>query len=236
VDGLIVACDLLFLWQSAENFMTLARRRPLKPAYRLALGAGALLLFFLAGCANQDTTHRIVISIPEQRMLVFENGTPVAQYPVSTSKFCLSDRPGSRGTPLGELEIARKIGGNAPAGAVFKNQHETGEILRPDTPGRDPIVSRILWLRGLEARNRNAFSRYIYIHGTAAEAQIGTPASFGCIRMRSADVIRLYDLVGVGTRVNITMETMAEATGFGEPMARPVVDVSDAPRAVAVAQ
>ncbi len=187
-------------------------------------------MMYLAGCAQQDTTHRIVISIPEQRMLVFENGAPVAQYPVSTSKFCLSDRPGSRGTPLGNLEIARKIGGSAPAGAVFKNQHQTGEILRPDTPGRDPIVSRILWLKGLDEANRNAFSRYIYIHGTAAEAQIGRPASFGCIRMRSADVIRLYDMVGVGTKVNITTETIAQATGFGAPVAETV----EAPRAVAV--
>jgi hypothetical protein len=198
--------------------------------HRIAPGLGCLLMMYLAGCAQQDTTHRIVISIPEQRMLVFENGAPVAQYPVSTSKFCLSDRPGSRGTPLGNLEIARKIGGSAPAGAVFKNQHQTGEILRPDTPGRDPIVSRILWLKGLDEANRNAFSRYIYIHGTAAEAQIGRPASFGCIRMRSADVIRLYDMVGVGTKVNITTETIAQATGFGAPVAETV----EAPRAVAV--
>jgi hypothetical protein len=171
----------------------------------------------LAGCAERDTRHRIVISIPEQRMLVLEDGRPIAQYQVSTSKFCLGDRPGSRGTPLGELEIAKKIGGNAPAGAVFKNQRQTGEILRPDTPGRDPIVSRILWLKGLEACNRNAYSRYIYIHGTAAEAQIGTPASFGCIRMRSSDVIRLYDIVGVGAKVDITQETIGQATG--EPVA-----------------
>ncbi|HEX4085890.1 MAG TPA: L,D-transpeptidase [Chthoniobacteraceae bacterium] len=182
---------------------------------RLRLIAGAVLLFS-AGCAQKDTSHRIVISIPEQRMMVLENGRPIAQYQVSTSRFCLSDRPGSRGTPLGEMEIARKIGGNAPAGAVFKDQRQTGEILRPDAPGRDPIVSRILWLRGLEPENRNAYSRYIYIHGTAEERKIGTPASFGCIRMRSADVIQLYSVVGVGAKVDVTQQTLSAATGIPE--------------------
>jgi hypothetical protein len=200
---------------------------------------GCLVILLLAGCAQQDTTHKIVISIPEQRMLVLEAGHPVAQYPVSTSRFCESDRPGSCGTPLGELEIARKIGGTAPAGAVFKNQHQTGEILLPDTPGRDPIVSRILWLRGLEACNRNAYGRYIYIHGTAEERRIGTPASFGCIRMRSADVIQLYNLVGVGAKVDITMGTIGQATGIAEPAegtAAAVAEGMAVPRAVAVAQ
>jgi hypothetical protein len=217
-------------------------RTLLKSASRLtgALAAlGCLVLLLLAGCAQQDTTHRIVISIPEQRMLVLEAGHPVAQYQVSTSRFCESDRPGSCGTPLGELEIARKIGGSAPAGAVFKDQHQTGEILRPDTPGRDPIVSRILWLRGLEACNRNAYGRYIYIHGTAEERRIGTPASFGCIRMRSADVIQLYNLVGVGAKVDITMGTIGQATGVAEPgeaAATAVVEGMAVPRAVAVAQ
>ncbi len=216
-------------------------RRLLNTVSRLA-GAfgclGCLVLVFLAGCAEQDTTHRIVISIPEQRMVVLEAGRPIAQYQVSTSRFCESDRPGSCGTPLGEMEIARKIGGSAPAGAVFKNQRETGEILRPDTPGRDPIVSRILWLKGLEACNQNAYRRYIYIHGTAAEARIGTPASFGCIRMRSADVIRLYDTVGVGAKVDITMETLGQAAGVAEPAGGvgPAVAAEAAPKAVAVAQ
>jgi len=194
--------------------MSLARRL-FHPA-SLSLAAAGFVLF-LAGCAQEDTAHRIVISIPEQRMLVLEQDHPIATYQVSTSRFCLSDRPGSRGTPLGHLAIARKIGGTAPAGAVFKDQRQTGEILRPDAPGRDPIVSRILWLRGLDAGTRNAFSRYIYIHGTAEERRIGTPASFGCIRMRSADVIQLYDLVGVGAKVDITQETIAQATGYPEP-------------------
>ncbi len=127
----------------------------------------------------------------------------MATYPVSTSKFALGDWPGSRGTPLGELEIARKIGDGAPLGAVFKSRRRTGEILLPDAPGRDPIVTRILWLRGRETQNRNAYGRYIYIHGTAEERNVGRPASYGCIRMRSRDVVRLYDIVGYGARVTI---------------------------------
>jgi lipoprotein-anchoring transpeptidase ErfK/SrfK len=195
------------------------------------------LILLLAGCAEKDTRHRIVISIPEQRMVLLEDGHPIAQYQVSTSKFCLSDVPGSRGTPLGEMEIAKKIGENAPAGAVFKDQRQTGEILRPDAPGRDPIVSRILWLRGLQACNENAYRRYIYIHGTAEEAKIGSPASFGCVRMRSADVIQLFNVVGVGAKVDITQQTLGDALGTGE--AASVAQASGgeqtiAPRAVAV--
>jgi hypothetical protein len=196
-----------------------------------------MLLLMLAGCAEQDTKHRIVISIPEQRMVVLEGGRPIAQYEVSTSRFCESDRCGSCGTPLGELEIAKKIGAGAPAGAVFKDQHETGEVLRPDAPGRDPIVSRILWLKGMEACNRNAYRRYIYIHGTAAERYIGTPASFGCIRMRSSDVIQLFDVVGVGTKVDITVETIAQATGIPSIEGGPgIAEAGPGARAAAVSQ
>ena len=136
-------------------------------------------------------------------MVLLENGSPLATYPVSTSKFGLGDIPGSSGTPLGNLEIARKIGGGAPNGAVFKDRKRTGEIVLPDAPGRDPIVSRILWLRGLESQNDRAFSRYIYIHGTPEERNIGLPVSYGCVRMRSGDVIRLFDIVGTGARVTI---------------------------------
>jgi lipoprotein-anchoring transpeptidase ErfK/SrfK len=157
----------------------------------------------LASCATPDTRHRIVISIPEQRLALLDNGALVATYPISTSKFTIGDAPGSRGTPLGELEIAKKIGDGAVSGTVFKDRRPTGEILVPDAPGRDPIVSRILWLRGLEAQNANAYGRYIYIHGTAEERNIGKRASYGCIRMRSRDVIQLYDIVGWRARVTI---------------------------------
>ena len=157
----------------------------------------------LASCATPDTRHRIVVSIPEQRLAVLDNGALIATYPISTSKFAIGDAPGSRATPLGELQIEKKIGGNAAIGTVFKDRRPTGEILVPDAPGRDPIVTRILWLRGLEAQNANAYGRYIYIHGTAEERNIGKRASYGCIRMRSRDVVQLYDIVGWGARVTI---------------------------------
>ena len=87
---------------------------------------------------------------------------------------------------------------------VFKGRRPTGEVLRPNSPGRDPIVTRILWLRGRESQTRNAYGRYIYIHGTPEERKIGKPASYGCIRMRSRDVARLYNQVGVGAKVKVT--------------------------------
>ena len=145
----------------------------------------------------------IVVSVPDQRLVLVENGVPIASFPVSTSKFGLGDRNGSYATPLGSMEIAAKIGGNAPLGSVFKSRVRTGEILRPNAPGRDPIVTRILWLRGLESRNAQAYGRGIYIHGTPVERLIGRPASYGCIRMRSRDVVRLFDATPVGTKIDV---------------------------------
>jgi len=154
----------------------------------------------VAGCAG-DRRHTLVISSADQRMVVFDRNEVVAEYPVSTSKFGLGDQPGSYRTPVGEMRVKKKIGHGAPSGAVFKSRQLTGEILPVDAPGRDPIVTRILWLEGREPSNRNAFSRYIYIHGTPEERNIGLPVSYGCIRMRSSDVIELFDRVGKGARV-----------------------------------
>jgi len=187
-----------------------AVRRP----YHLLL----LVAFFIASCAAPDTRHQIVISTREQKLAVLDRGNLMAIYSVSTSKFGLGDWRGSRFTPLGQLQIAEKIGGDAPPGAVFKDRRRTGEIVPPDSPGRDPIVTRILWLRGLEAQNSNAFTRDIYIHGTPEERLIGTPASYGCIRMRSSDIISLYGIVGVGAVVSIVNTPLASAIpGFVTP-------------------
>jgi lipoprotein-anchoring transpeptidase ErfK/SrfK len=168
-----------------------------------------LLAILLASCAAPDTQHHIVISTREQKLALLDRSNLMAVYPVSTSRFGLGDWPGSSCTPLGELEIAKKIGGNAPPGAVFKDRHRTGEIVAPDTPGRDPIVTRILWLRGCEAQNANAFARYIYIHGTPEERNIGLPVSYGCIRMRSRDIINLYNAIGPKAEVSIIDEPLA---------------------------
>ena len=170
------------------------------------LGAIAAIV---ASCAAPDTRHHIVISTSEQKLALLDRGNLMGVYPVSTSKFGLGDWPGSSFTPLGELEIAEKIGDDAPPGAVFKDQHRTGEIVAPDSPGRDPIVTRILWLRGRDPQNAHAYTRMIYIHGTPEERNIGFPASYGCIRMRSSDIINLYEIVGRGAQVTIINEPLA---------------------------
>ena len=175
-----------------------------------AFGCGLLLL--LSGCAG-DTHHRLIVSVPDQKMLVLNDGKPVAIYKVSTSKYGTGDREGSYATPLGHLCVRKKIGDGFPLGEVFKSRRPTGEVLPPDAPGRDPIVTRILWLDGLEEHNRNAFSRCIYIHGTPQEWLLGTPVSYGCIRMSSADVINLYELVGTGAQV-VVIEGHLKETGL----------------------
>jgi len=170
-----------------------------------------LLALFLASCAAPDTQHHIVISTRDQKLALLDRGNLMALYPVSTSKFGLGDSRGSRFTPLGQLQIAEKIGDSAPPGTVFKDRRRTGEIVLVNSPGRDPIVTRILWLRGLEAQNANAFGRDIYIHGTPEEWRIGSPASYGCIRMRSNDIIQLYNIVGVGAAVTIVTTSLSNA-------------------------
>src|SRR6266513_5839481 len=162
-----------------------------------------LIAASITSCVAPDMRHQIVISARDQKLALLDRGNVMAIYPVSTSKFGLGDWRGSRFTPLGQLQIAEKIGDNAPPGAVFKDRRRTGETVLANSPGRDPIVTRILWLRGLELQNANAFARDIYIHGTPEEWRIGSPASYGCIRMRSSDVVRLYNIVGIGAAVMI---------------------------------
>jgi lipoprotein-anchoring transpeptidase ErfK/SrfK len=166
----------------------------------IVLGAIAIIV---ASCAAPDTQHHIVISTREQKLALLDQGKLMAVYPISTSKYGLGDFLGSNRTPLGQLEIADKIGDGAPAGAVFKDRRRTGEVIPIDAPGRDPIVTRILWLRGRESQNTNAYRRTIYIHGTPEERNIGRTASYGCIRMRSRDIINLYEIVGRGAQVTI---------------------------------
>src|SRR5262245_23236078 len=191
-------------------------RLPRAPETRAKTDGPAIVLslflaLLLASCTAPDTQHHIVISTRDQKLAILNHSTLLATYPVSTSKFGLGDSLRSSRTPFGQMEVAKKIGDNAPLGAVFKDRVRTGEIVAPNSPGRDPIVTRILWLRGHEAQNANAFGRYIYIHGTPEERLIGTPASYGCIRMRSTDVIQLYNIVGVGAAVTIVDAPLVSA-------------------------
>jgi len=137
----------------------------------------------------------------------------IRQYPVSTAAKGAGEQDGSYCTPRGRHRIAEKIGAGAPLCAAFKSRQPTGEIWTPEldaaNPGRDWILTRILWLEGLEpGKNQGGTvdtrNRYIYIHGTNEEQKLGTPASHGSIRMMNADVAELFDLVKVGTVVRIS--------------------------------
>ena len=181
---------------------------------RMTKSCWTALLWALLALGRVDASAQsiaIIVSVPDQRLAVLQDGSRVKQFPISTSKFGLGDRPRSYATPLGTLQVAAKIGNGAPVGAVFHGLHPTGEILRPNAPGRDPIVTRILTLRGLDPWNSRAHGRGIYIHGTAEERTIGRPASYGCIRMKSRDVVRLFESVAVGARVEIVNVSLSRA-------------------------
>jgi lipoprotein-anchoring transpeptidase ErfK/SrfK len=184
-----------------------------------------LLLFGATLHAGTEIVNpdRVIVSVSEQKLMLVQGGGQVALYPVSTSKFGLGDAWGRMTTPLGFLQVAQKIGDNAPVGAVFHKRRFTGEVLSPNAPGRDPITTRIIWLRGLEAANAHAFARCIYIHGTPQENFIGRPASYGCIRMKSSDVAELYGQLTIGTLVQIVADRlpkMPKAKTFrSEPIA-----------------
>ena len=174
--------------------------------FRFSLVAVALLS--LAPALRADGPSRVIISVKDQKLMLMENGAKLATYPVSTSKFGLGDNWGRMTTPLGFLQVAEKIGDHAPVGAVFRNRRFTGEIIKPNAPGRDPVITRIIWLRGLQASNAHAFSRCIYIHGTPEEKTIGRPASYGCIRMKSRDVAALYAQLPLGAIVEIVPDRL----------------------------
>ena len=169
-----------------------------------------LALLSFAATLRADGPSRVIISVKDQKLMVVGNGAKLATYPVSTSKFGVGDNWGRMTTPLGFLQVAEKIGDHAPVGAVFRNRRFTGEIIKPNAPGRDPVITRIIWLRGLEAANAHAYSRCIYIHGTPEEKTIGRPASYGCIRMKSRDVTALYSQLPIGALVEIVPDRLPD--------------------------
>lgn len=156
---------------------------------------------------------RIRVDIGRQCLELFaDDGACIRRYPVSTALNGAGEAAGSYRTPRGRHRIRARIGGGAPYGAVFRGRRPTGECWTPDFaaahPGRDWILSRILWLCGEEpGRNRlgsvDSMRRYIYIHGTGDDQPMGVPLSHGCVRMRNRDIIELFDLIPVGTRVDI---------------------------------
>lgn len=157
----------------------------------------------LSSCASSRPANEIRVSVADQKIALIADGKPVKVYKCSTSKFGLGDRNGSYATPVGKLRVVQKIGAGQPIGRVFHGRKPSREIVKPNSPGRDPIVTRILWLAGTESSNAQAYRRCIYIHGTPEERTIGQPASYGCVRMKSRDVVDLFNQVPLGIPVNI---------------------------------
>lgn len=146
----------------------------------------------------------ITVSVQDQSLTVQDSDIEIRRYLISTSRFGLGETEGSHQTPRGRHIITEKIGDGTAPNSIFKGRIPTGEIWTPDlVTEEDLILTRILWLSGDESHNANSHQRYIYIHGTNQEDQIGTPASMGCIRMRNHDILDLFDLVEVGTSVTI---------------------------------
>jgi lipoprotein-anchoring transpeptidase ErfK/SrfK len=156
---------------------------------------------------------KIEISMPEQSLrLLADGGKELRRYLVSTSRNGAGEAKGSFCTPRGAHLVRAKIGAGEPVNTVFRGRRPTGEIWTPELggrfPGRDWILTRILWLSGCEpGRNRlgvvDTMRRYIYIHGSPDNVEMGAPGSIGCIRMRNADIVELFDLVAPNTRVQI---------------------------------
>jgi len=147
----------------------------------------------------QTTIH---ISVRTQQLTLKNGRKKLGSYPISTSRFGLGTEEGSMKTPTGRFRIAEKIGDGMPVGTVFKSRRPikaTKKLLREE----DLVMTRILWLDGLEPGNANTHDRYIYIHGTNHEESIGEPASHGCIRMRNADLLELFEQVTTDTPVMI---------------------------------
>jgi lipoprotein-anchoring transpeptidase ErfK/SrfK len=144
------------------------------------------------------------IDATRQILEVLRDGEVCKSYPVSTSKFGLGFENGSNRTPLGRFVVSEKIGAGATVGTVFKSRAPTGEIASQGGQ-EDLVLTRILWLAGLDEPNANTKDRFIYIHGTNQESLLGTPASHGCVRMRNADVAECFEEIPEGTLVEIVV-------------------------------
>ena len=167
----------------------------------------------------------IRISLPQQTLeLHDESGTLLRRYPVSTAKNGAGEQNGSFCTPRGRHIVRAKVGAGETANTVFARRRPTGETWTPQLaeqfPGRDWILTRILWLSGREpGRNRlgdvDTMRRYIYLHGSPDAVAMGTPGSIGCVRMRNQDIIELFDLIPIYTPVDI-VEFGVETGGWSE--------------------
>ncbi len=155
---------------------------------------------------------QLIINIPTQTMTVLDNEQEIRRYVISSGKNGVGEQRDSEQTPRGWHQIRAKIGAGCPENTVFRGRRPTGELCTPalmtEQPGRDWILTRILWLSGLEpGKNRlgpvDTMRRYIYIHGTPDSVKMGMPGSRGCIRMRNEDIVELFEMVTPGDRVLI---------------------------------
>ncbi|MBP3499399.1 MAG: L,D-transpeptidase [Akkermansia sp.] len=151
----------------------------------------------------------VAVTLCDQKLTLFKEGKKVKDYSISSSKFGIGNTNGSCRTPLGIHAISQKNGAGQPTGMVFKGCKPTGEVVDVDAAGRDPVVTRVIQLAGLESNNRSTHHRRIYIHGTPEERYIGQPASYGCIRMKSDDIVDLFGRVHRGMPVAIESCTQA---------------------------
>ena len=159
-----------------------------------------------------EERYRLVISVPDQRMALLDGETVIREYSISTALKGVSEALNSDGTPRGLHVIAEKIGDGQPVGMIFKGREPIGVIseLNP-TEGIPPVVTRLFRLRGLESSNQTTYDRLIYLQGSPHEAQLGQPTSGGCIRMKSDDVIVLFDTIEIGTPITIVESSLTEA-------------------------
>lgn len=152
--------------------------------------------------------RRIAVDVARQNLRVLDGAQIIAEFPVSTSRFGLGFEEGSYRTPTGRFVVHDKIGEGAEPWTIFRSRQNTGQVARAGGDD-DLVLTRILTLHGLDPENANTLQRYVYIHGTNQENLIGQPASHGCVRLKNADMITLYDLVSVGTPVFIGSDPAA---------------------------
>ena len=147
--------------------------------------------------------YRDEVSVKDQQLRVFDGNVEHRAYIISTSKYGTGNEIDSNKTPLGYFEIKEKIGDGEKFGTIFKGRYPVGVFDFSEYSDEDLILSRILWLNGIDPENANTFDRYIYIHGTNHEDSLGQPKSCGCIRMFNEDILELYELLPIGTSIFI---------------------------------
>lgn len=165
------------------------------------------------------TPTRLEVDLSTQTLKVYAENQVIRDYPISSSKYGIGSQAGSNKTPLGKHYIKTKIGEGAPENSIFQARANSGRIAKINQETGDLVTSRVMWLKESDetdpkfAGANSSYRRFIYIHGTAAERDIGRPASHGCIRMYNKDVIELYEIVKEGLEVEIICSQKDPATG-----------------------